>query len=322
MVTRDDVINAYRFILGRMPESDAMVDAHAAAATLEDLRMVFLNSQEFQGLKVLRGESNEAAPPLDYSELPIEIDADPAMLAGLMDRISAEWEAFGKEDPHWSVLTHEDFRKDAIDGNRESFFASGAHIVNVARSFCTRNGLDIGAFGLCLELGCGVGRITTHLAKVFPRVIGVDISESHLSVCRQELELKGIENVSLRSVKSVAQLDALPEFDFFVSFIVLQHNPPPVIRIILEKILRKLRPGGVALFQVPVYKAKYAFRIADYLKQQPHMEMHALPQRHVLALIRQEGCQLVEFREDGFASGRSSFALSNTFFVLKPAANP
>jgi SAM-dependent methyltransferase len=319
MVTRDDVLNAYKFILGRIPESDAALESHLGIATVEGLRMAFLQSQEFDSTQIARAGNQEIAPPLDWTESPIEVDADPKTLAVLLERIKKEWEEFGKEDPHWSVLTHEDFRKDSIDKNRESFFASGAHIASVVRNFCVRNGIDIGSFKLCLELGCGVGRITSHLAKVFPRVIGVDISANHLAVCRNELNTNGITNVTLNNVTNIAQLDALPTFDFFVSFIVLQHNPPPVMKLILQKILGKLNPGGVAVFQVPVYKSNYSFRFVDYLKQAPHMEMHALPQRHVLSLIRQAGCELREIREDGFASGRSIHSLSNTFFVVKNA---
>ena len=47
-VNREEVVNAYRYILGRYPESEVAVDNHAKTATnFESLRLTMLKSQEF-----------------------------------------------------------------------------------------------------------------------------------------------------------------------------------------------------------------------------------------------------------------------------------
>jgi hypothetical protein len=46
VISRDDVIIAFKLILGRAPESDAVIAAHQLS-TLSDLRLVLLRSKEF-----------------------------------------------------------------------------------------------------------------------------------------------------------------------------------------------------------------------------------------------------------------------------------
>ena len=84
------------------------------------------------------------------------------------------------------------------------------------------------------------------------------------------------------------------------SRIVLQHNPPPVIAFILARLLGRLAPGGAAFVQVPVWIPNYRFDVADYLAglETGPMEMHALPQRELLSIVRNAGCQVRELRED------------------------
>ena len=159
-----------------------------------------------------------------------------------------------------------------------------------------------------------------HLAEIFPRVIAADISRSHLSLCREELVRSGRKNVELHHLTEVDRLSSLPPYDFFCSFIVLQHNPPPLTKLLLERILGKLDRGGAGVFQVMTYRAGYGFNLKDYLAHppSPSMEMHVLPQPAVFAAIAAAGCRAFEAREDSFASFRSPDILSNTFFVEKP----
>jgi SAM-dependent methyltransferase len=119
-------------------------------------------------------------------------------------------------------------------------------------------------------------------------------------------------------IASLDDFDAMPHFDLFTSLIVLQHNPPPVIALLLERILRKLRPGGTAYFQVPTFIADYHFVVGEYLGQPNPMgriEMHALPQRVLFDIIERCGCRLLEIREDDEAGGGP--IVSNTIFLSK-----
>jgi hypothetical protein len=111
-------------------------------------------------------------------------------------------------------------------------------------------------------------------------------------------------------------------FDLWFSRIVLQHNPPPVIAMILRRALAWLAPGGLAVFQVPTYGVGYSFRANEYLRnigQKSEIEMHILPQQAVLEVVQQAGCVLLELREDSYNTGHPAIWLSNLFVVRKPA---
>jgi hypothetical protein len=112
--------------------------------------------------------------------------------------------------------------------------------------------------------------------------------------------------------------DNLPPADAVFSIIVLQHNPPPVIALILTKLLACLRPFGIADFQVPTRAKGYRFSVDEYLNSRNakfEMEMHAIPQKDVFAIIRQAGCE--EVQPDDMTG--SLDLISNTFLVRKAA---
>ena len=87
--------------------------------------------------------------------------------------------------------------------------------------------------------------------------------------------------MTLRHVRTVDEMVNLERVDLVYSLIVLQHNPPPVIRLIVRAFLKALNPGGVAYFQVPTYRGGYRFSPGEYLeneaKKHVMMEMHVLP---------------------------------------------
>ncbi|MBV9703532.1 MAG: class I SAM-dependent methyltransferase, partial [Methylobacteriaceae bacterium] len=127
----------------------------------------------------------------------------------------------------------------------------------------------------------------------------------------------GKNNVTLRHVNSVRLFEAETPFDAFFSIIVLQHNPPPLISFILRTVLARLRPGGIAYFQMPTYIVGYKFEVELYLsnRQPPGVpEMHVVPQHMLFKLINDCDCRLLEIREDPAAGLR---AVSSRVFVQK-----
>ena len=82
----------------------------------------------------------------------------------------------------------------------------------------------------------------------------------------------------------------LEQADLVYSVIVLQHNPPPVIHMLVRAFLKALNPGGVAYFQVPTYRVGYRFSPGEYLenegKTHAMMEMHVIPH-----IIFQTACE-------------------------------
>ncbi len=106
--------------------------------------------------------------------------------------------------------------------------------------------------------------------------------------------------------------------DLFYSKIVLQHNPPPVMAVLLKNLLAALSPGGIGFFQIPVFKVGYSFLIEKYLQEdnQTNMEMHFFPQADLLQLVADAGCRVCELFEDD-AIGNTASMLSNTLLVQK-----
>lgn len=105
-----------------------------------------------------------------------------------------------------------------------------------------------------LEIGCGVGRMTRALAKVFGEVHGVDVSGEMIT--RAKELLSDLPNVYFHR-NSGLDLEVLtPPFDFVFSFIVFQHIPSRrVIQGYFLEVDRVLRPGCLFVFQVAVKPA-------------------------------------------------------------------
>jgi SAM-dependent methyltransferase len=286
---------AYRLILGREPESEAVLAKHGDVENLSTLREGFFKSREFA----------EAVPHLSVglhmnrSSDPIELQCTPGELQSMLDRIATAWKAFGEDEPFWSVLTHDDYKRGSIETRIDEFYAHGHDTVTTALAMLQRNRVPVGRYQHVIDFGCGVGRISLALTEKFDRVTGVDVSEPHLNLARAEAGKRGITNVEFVGVQSIEALDSLPTCDLLLTVIVLQHNPPPVIATTLRKLLGRVRPGGAALFQVPTFIANYSFSPKKYLAEdQPQMEMNALPQRDVFRIAAEAEFYPLEVRED------------------------
>ena len=319
-VTRDDVVQAYRLILGRAPESEAVVQGHVRDhADLDALRRVFLGSDELQEQLARPAEGSAEPPrlPLDAPPLQVETATDPATLARLIGETARFWEAIGETAPHFSVLTAPEFAPDRIAENEARFFASAEYDRNLLLATLARAGRSPEDFTRLVEFGCGVGRMTAYFAPLFREVIGLDISRPHLQLAEATMVRHGIRNARFVQV-TAADLHPVESYDLWFSRIVLQHNPPPVIAHILDRMFAGLAPDGVAIFQVPTYQVGYRFAVAEYLRSDlgARMEMHVIPQQAVLELAWRRGCRLVEMREDSAVSASPDW-LSNTFVFRK-----
>jgi SAM-dependent methyltransferase len=310
------VLACYRFLLGREPESEAVVERRLArGTTLAELRREILRGEEFR-------RANPPPPPvllpLAPPPLAIEHAATPERLAAMLARIGAYWARIGEEAPHWSVLTQERFRPGRIAATRADFYATGETDRALVRDMLARHGLSPAALPRLVEYGCGVGRATVALAKDFARVVGCDISPAHLALARRAAAETGQGNIAwLRSTIERPMPEA--RCDVWYSRLVLQHNPPPVIAWLLGLAFARLAPGGVALFQVPTHREGYRFDIAAYLAEpgEPGMEMHVLPQPVVFALAEAAGLSVLEVREDTHLTGAHQADRLSCLFMLR-----
>lgn len=318
---RDVIVALYRGILGRVPSGDE-IEHHRRALAADDLSAVvaaFVNSSEF----ALRKTDREPGfAPLGYEKgNTVETALDPAAIDRIWAHTSQVWRGLGETDALWSVITHDSLRADRnlTPAQVDAFYQGGRGDVRYIRAFVERAGRKLSDFPVAVEYGCGVGRVTHWLAREFGHVHAYDISTSHLEAARRYIEAKHIPNVTFHLVEQRSDLASLTGFDFFVSLIVLQHNPPPVIMDILERAFGGLNRNGLAVFQVPVYHRDYGFDEDSYwakVAQRREMEMHFVPQRAILTLADRCGMVALEVRNDHLI-GMHEDAISSTFVLQK-----
>jgi SAM-dependent methyltransferase len=293
-------------LLGRAPAA-APAPAPSPKAADEEARARRREGYRFE-------TRHRAAPPIR-----VDVDAAAEDLARLVARVEATWSAYGEADAHWSVLTEERFRSGRIAETREDFYRTGEHSVARLEALLARHGLSLGALGHVTDYGCGVGRVAAAIARRGPAVAAVDISAGHLALAAEHLVEQGLDRVETRRIARLAEIDGLPETDLFFSTIVLQHNPPPVIAEILRRALARVRPGGLACFQVPTYRTGYDYDLARDLAGAPGaMEMHVLPQEAVFAALDHAGFVPLEVMADDLV-GNPDFE-SRVFLARRRAA--
>jgi len=162
--------------------------------------------------------------------------------------VAAEfWEEAAQRDPLYAILSDPSRRGRQWD--LASFFETGRREISLLLYQLRRLGHPL-AGGRALDFGCGVGRLTQALAPSFTEVIGLDISPTMIALAERLNRVPGV----VRYVRNAAPLlSAFPDghFDFVYSDIVLQHLDPSEARAFVVEFLRVLRPGGLAVFQLP-----------------------------------------------------------------------
>ena len=250
----------------------------------------------------------------------VQVSMTPDEHRALFDRIQTQWTGYGESEPFASVLSDEQFLKENIQANMHILEASGAEVVRRVQVVAARNQVDIPK-GRCLELGCGVGRITKPLSQWFDRVIAADISAGNLEVCKNRMAEAGVGNVEALLLKSPEHLGVVKSIDAFVSVIVLQHNPPPVQYFLLDRIFENINEGGVAFFQTATFNPGYAYQIDHHLGLDTAgfeaWSLHCLPMKNIFQLFRKHGLELLEVIEDGQTGGLHNRFHSHTFFSVK-----
>jgi SAM-dependent methyltransferase/glycosyltransferase involved in cell wall biosynthesis len=324
-VDADEFVNMlYRGVLRRPPDEIGRATytrlLRSGRSGLDLLRM-FVNCSEYRANKLIAVERDKGAPRfvhLGSPSMSVECHASAAQLSELSNRISKAWTALGVKHPHHSVLTAQEFLPENLNAaTLERFWAGGVGEAERFKLMLQRHGLSETSSATCVEYGCGVGRVTLALAKMFRTVHAYDISATHIEIAKEEAARVRLSNLIFHQVADSSQENLSP-CDVFYSHIVFQHNPPPIIARLIAMSLQALRPEGIAIFQVPTYSPNYNFGIDQYLARPAHegMEMHFIPQPEVFALVANSDCAVLEVREDG-SIGRIGQCISNTFIVKK-----
>lgn len=158
-----------------------------------------------------------------------------------------EWKKWGDRDPYFGVVTDPKFRSSNLNEEAiREFFETGEktvdHIIAKVRKLIRP---DFNP-GLCLDFGCGTGRLAIALAKKFHHVVGVDISESMLAEARKNCDIMGISNLELHPSDDQLSAIASRKFDFINTYIVLQHISIKQVEMIIPQLLGMLNEDGIA----------------------------------------------------------------------------
>ena len=322
MITPEQVSLAYQLLLGRDPESaDIVNNLCQTVHSISALRENFMRSAEFRqrmGEVLEKNQHVQLRHPFHLPHIPVQSEISDEHMRAMFKRVKHEWEYLGETEPYWSTITQPQYHTDQFEGHRDQFYQSGKYVVDIFMAAMRRSNINPNNIQKLLDVGCAVGRVTQHLAAQFPKVIASDISLPHINIAKTQLSNQNMNNVEFIHFEDPLALYQLPSVDAVLSVIVLQHNPPPLIRWILKNLLACLNPGGVAFIQIPTYRNGYLFEVERYLQSpQPNtLEMHFLPQQDIFKVIEDADCVCLEIREDGMV-GDESLMLSNTFLIQK-----
>jgi SAM-dependent methyltransferase len=102
-----------------------------------------------------------------------------------------------------------------------------------------------------LEVGCGTGNYTVPVARRCADLVGFDSSPEMLQYLRERLLREGLTNVEARQGRLPDSLNAAPgEFDG--ALVVGTLNYTPYLEESLRALAAALKPGGWAIFNVPL----------------------------------------------------------------------
>jgi SAM-dependent methyltransferase len=158
--------------------------------------------------------------------------------------MKADWDRRAREDARFFIDTFHADSEAAFDasGARDvvRFFRDADHV------FTTHDGRR----PVAVEIGCGAGRMSRHVAPRVARLVACDVAPEMLRIARARLA--GAINVDFLETDG-RTLRPLPDAsaDLVFSAVVLQHVARSVAASYVAEAFRVLRPGGRILIHVP-----------------------------------------------------------------------
>ena len=222
-----------------------------------------------------------------------------------LEHVKKTYEAFGEADPLFAVLSRRG--KSGGRWDPEEFFATGVREIDDVMRYLEARGVTV-AREAALDFGCGAGRLTQALAGHFERVVGIDISSSMVRAAEEYNRAGDRVRYVVNAVGDLACLDDA-DFDFVYSNITLQHMPTSAAVGFVREFFRVLRPGGVAVFQIPdgpdfpegSIRERWVGwwrgpvrRLSKRLRGKPPVEIHYVARRRVESVIQASDATLLD----------------------------
>ncbi|MBL0156159.1 MAG: class I SAM-dependent methyltransferase [Bryobacterales bacterium] len=171
---------------------------------------------------------------------------DSSNLERTLDKMRRDWDERARENARFYVNT------ERTDWTDDDFFASGERtvaeeILTDMTNIC--QGKEPKQMRV-LEIGCGAGRVTRALARLFGEVHAVDVSGEMVAQATEALRSRPNATVYQNNGMDLS-IVPVGDFDFAFSTIVFQHIPSrEVIVNYVREVSRLLRPGALFKFQV------------------------------------------------------------------------
>ena len=164
-----------------------------------------------------------------------------------LEKMRRDWDERARENARFYVNT------ERTDWTDQEFFASGEQTV--------REEILTDMTNICqgklpsdmrvIEIGCGAGRITRALARLFGEVHAVDVSGEMVGYAQQAVADLPHAHAYQNNGMDLSVIPDDKPFDFAFSTIVFQHIPSrDVIENYVREVCRLLRPGALFKFQV------------------------------------------------------------------------
>jgi len=160
-----------------------------------------------------------------------------------------EWQAWGERDPLFGVIPQPGKERDGTSPwTDKDFYETGLSDWKQFLVRWQRYGVDQQS---CVEIGCGAGRLTCHIARDFETVHGLDVAEGMINYARQHVgtnvQLCVTDGISLplqdQSVTAVFSVIVFLHFDR------TQHAAA-----YFREMARVLKPGGSIMIQLPMHQ--------------------------------------------------------------------
>ena len=98
-----------------------------------------------------------------------------------------------------------------------------------------------------LEIGCGAGLVSSHIARAGAELHAVDLTSQAIAITRKRFEMAGLKG-DIRQMDAEKLVFEENSMDFVVSWGVIHHSGNMLA--ILDQIHRVLKPGGQAFIMV------------------------------------------------------------------------
>jgi len=216
----------------------------------------------------------------------------------IFESVRDSWRDMGHDNPWHSVMTGFSKTKDINDSDKDAFYASGQFDVKYVMEVVK---LSENATGVAMDFGCGLGRLTFALAKIFRTVYGCDQSEPHLSIASQQAAVRAPGKDVRFKINTMDLKDVVDQqVDFVLSLITLQHMPPVLMEHYIRQFCMVLKSRGVCYFQVPVHIPGYHEDKSsdDEKASRGGLQMHCIELSRIMTILQENECTIVSIHQD------------------------